>query len=422
MPNGGNYMKLIREMNLKEVYSELLLDKKYDLKLIYKDFNISELYDRARELYKTETGNENISDKELEKWLHDKCCYEVLSDLLWLMVTKLKDSDNYKDEFMFYNFHVIMDMMNEFLIDCQVDEQYDIKNLTSLTEDEINRYICEILKEIDPSIEWLNIYLKAKKEGKIININNYSKEELEKLRVKLKLDKIPSGSNCVVIDDETYYLFLTLNSTLYDIISTIHELIHFIITDNNIYLPPILSEFFSIFYEIYAVSYLHKQGFDINELFTIYQKIRIIDLSLISLTLAPLYNYLKVLAERRKISLDDDIKYYVERLKSLKRINKLPIKYSKIQPIDLAFEKCDKYIEFLLDDEFYNLYPYVVGSGLAFEAMKKYDKNLLNKIRGFVNPTSCVDPYEVFSICGFIEEDLIRVGEGLKEFQKEKRP
>ena len=406
-------MKLIKKMNPKEVYSELLLAKKYDLKLIYKDFNITELYDRARELYKTETGNENISDKELEKWLHDKCCYEVLSDLLWLMVTKLKDSDYYKDEFMFYNFPVIMDMMNEFLIDCQVDEKYVVKNLTKLTEEEINRYICEILKEIDPSLEWLNIYLKAKNEGKIIYINNYSNEELDKLRIELKLDKIPSGSNCVVIDDETYYLFLTLNSTLYDIISTIHELIHFIITDNNIDLPPILSEFFSIFYEIYAVSYLHKQGFDINELFTIYQKIRIIDLSLISLTFTPLYNYLEVLTKKRKVSLDDDIKYYEERLKSLKRINKLLI--------DLAFEKCDKYIEFLLDDDFYSLYPYVIGSRLAFEAMKKYDKNLLNKIRGFVNPTSIVDPYEVFSICGCTEEDLTRVGEVEKQFRKEKR-
>lgn len=413
MPNGGKYMKLIKKMNPKEVYSELLLAKKYDLKLIYKDFNITELYDRARELYKTETGNENISDKELEKWLHDKCCYEVLSDLLWLMVTKLKDSDYYKDEFMFYNFPVIMDMMNEFLIDCQVDEKYVVKNLTKLTEEEINRYICEILKEIDPSLEWLNIYLKAKNEGKIIYINNYSNEELDKLRIELKLDKIPSGSNCVVIDDETYYLFLTLNSTLYDIISTIHELIHFIITDNNIDLPPILSEFFSIFYEIYAVSYLHKQGFDINELFTLYQKIRIIDLSLISLTFTPLYNYLEVLTKKRKVSLDDDIKYYEERLKSLKRINKLLI--------DLAFEKCDKYIEFLLDDDFYSLYPYVIGSRLAFEAMKKYDKNLLNKIRGFVNPTSIVDPYEVFSICGCTEEDLTRVGEVEKQFQKEKR-
>lgn len=405
-------MKLISEMNSKEVYSELLLNEKYNLKLIYQDFNISELYDRARELYKIETGNENISDKELEKWLHDKCCYEVLSDLLWLMITKLKDSDNYKDEFMFYNFPVIMDMMKDFLIDCQVDEQYDIKNLTKLTEEEISSYICEILKEVDPSLEWLNIYLKAKKEGKIININNYSKEELEKLRIKLKLDKIPSDSNCVVIDDENYYLFLKLNNTSHDVISIIHELIHFIIVEYNIDLPPILSEFFSIFYEIYTIFYLQKQGFDINELFTIYQKIRIIDLSLISLTFTPLYNYLEVLVKKRKISINEDIKYYEKLLETLKRLNQFPNNYSKIQPIDLAFKKCDKYINFLLDDEFYNLYPYVVGSILAFEAMKKCNKDLLNKIRSFINPTSIIDPYEVFSVSGCVEDDLVRVGEG----------
>ena len=291
-------------------------------------------------------------------------------------------------------------------------KQYDIKNLTKLTEEEINSYICEILKEVDPSLEWLNIYLKAKKEGKIININNYSKEELEKIRIKLKLDKIPSDSNCVIIDDENYYLFLKLNNTLHDVISIIHELIHFIIVEYNIDLPPILSEFFSIFYEIYTLSYLQKQGFDINELFAIYQKIRIIDLSLISLTFTPLYNYLEVLVKKRKISINEDIKYYEDVLEWLKRINQLPIKNNETQPIDLAYMKCDKYINFLLDDEFYDLYPYVVGSVLAFEAMKKCNKDLLNKIRSFINPTSIIDPYEVFSVSGCVEDDLVRVGEG----------
>ena len=221
---------------------------------------------------------------------------------------------------------------------------------------------------------------------------------------------------------ENYYLFLKLNNTSHDVISIIHELIHFIIVEYNIDLPPILSEFFSIFYEIYTLSYLQKQGFDINELFAIYQKIRIIDLSLISLTFTPLYNYLEVLVKKRKISINEDIKYYEDVLEWLKRINQLPIKNNETQPIDLAFKKCDKYIKFLLDDEFYNLYPYVVGSVLAFEAMKKCNKDLLNKIRSFINPTSIIDPYEVFSVSGCVEDDLVRIGEFEKKLQKEKRP
>ena len=400
-------MKQISEMNIFDIFFELFFIKYYHKG----EYEISDIYKRAKELYQTE-NNDLISDEEVEKWIHNKCCYGVLDELLYNMIRKLNKSEIYEDQFMYYNFPIIMDMMKEFLEDCEIDNNYNIKDLTNLTNEEIDKYICDILKEIDPSLEWLNIYTKAKNEGKIIDISNYSKDELKQLKIDLKLDKIPSGNNCIVVDNENYYLILTLNNTLYDIISTIHELIHFIITDNDINLPPILSEFFSIFYELYAVSYLHKKGFDINELFTIYQKLRIADLSLISSTFIPLYNYLEVLVKKRKISINEDIKYYKKLLETLKRLNQPPNNYSKTQPIDLAYMKCDKYINFLLDDEFYDLYPYVVGSVLAFEAMKKCNKDLLNKIRSFINPTSIIDPYEVFSVSGCVEDDLVRVGEG----------
>ena len=54
--------------------------------------------------------------------------------------------------------------------------------------------------------------------------------------------------------------------------------------------------------------------------------------------------------------------------------------------------------------------------------MKKCNKDLLNKIRSFINPTSIIDSYEVFSVCGCVEDDLVRVGEFEKKLQKEKRP
>lgn len=407
-------MKQISEMNIFDIFFELFFIKYYHKG----ECEISDIYKRAKELYQNENNN-SISDEEVEKWIHNKCCYGVLDELLYNMIRKLNKSEIYEDQFMYYNFPVIMDMMKEFLEDCEIDNNYNIKDLTNLTNEEIDKYICNILKEIDPSLEWLNIYIKAKNEGKILDISNYSKDELEQLKIDLKLDKIPSGNNCIVVDNENYCLILTLNNTLYDIINTIHELIHFIITDNDINLPPILSEFFSIFYELYAVSYLYKKGFDINELYTIYQKLRIADLSLISLTFKPLYIYLEILAKNGRISLNDDIKYYENMLGALKKIDKLPSKYEQMQPIDLAFKKCDKYIKFLLDNEFYDLYPYVVGSYLTFEAMKNCDKNLLIKIRNFINPTSIIDPYEVFSVCGCIEDDLERVGE--EQIPKEKR-
>lgn len=410
-------MKPISEMDVKEVYFELLLNKKYNLKEYLKEFNIDNLYERARELYKYENGTENISKEKLEKWLHDKCSYDVLSDLLWVMLINLKDSE---DKFMFYNFPVMIDLMHDFLESCKIDNQYDMKDLTKLTDEQIDKYICEILKKIDPTLEWLKIYEIAKKDGKIIYLNKLDDKQLEEL--KHKLNKLPIGNSCIILKDDTCYLALTYNNTLQDVINTIHELIHYIIETNKVEIPKMLSEFFSIFYELYTICYLKQQDFNINELFTIYQKIRILDLSLISLTFDPLYHYLTNLIKNRKISINDDVKYYEKALQSLEQINKLPDNYKNVQPIDLAYMRCDKYINFLLDNEFYKIYPYIMGSYLAFEALKKFNDEMLNKIRSFISTSTTIDPYEVFGVIDCVDDDLVRVGEGEKQFQKEKRP
>ena len=206
-------MKKISEMNIFDIFFELFFIKYYHKG----ECEISDIYKRAKELYQTE-NNDLISDEEVEKWIHNKCCYGVLDELLYNMIRKLNKSEIYEDQFMYYNFPIIMDMMKEFLEDCEIDNNYNIKDLTNLTNEEIDKYICNILKEIDPSLEWLNIYIKAKNEGKIIDISNYSKDELEKLKIDLKLDKIPSGNNCIVVDNENYCLILTLNNFLHLII------------------------------------------------------------------------------------------------------------------------------------------------------------------------------------------------------------
>ena len=414
-------MKPISEMNIKEIYSELLLNKKYNLKEYLKEFNINDLYNRARELYKYENGIEDISNEELEKWLHDKCSYDVLSDLLWVMLIKLKD---YEDKFMFYNFPVMIDLMYDFLESCKIDNQYNVKDFTKLTDEQIDKYICEILKKIDPTYDWLGIYETAKNDGKVLYLNNFNKEQLEELRTKLSLEEILVGNNCIALNDGNCYLALTYNNTVQDIINTIHELIHYIVKTNKVETPPILSEFFSIFYELYTIYYLKEQGFSINELFTIYQKIRIADLALISLTFKPLYHYFTLLAKNRKISINDDLKHYEELLESLKKVGKIPNKYKNMQPIDLAYKKCDEYIKFLLDEEFYKMYPYIIGSYLTFEAFQKFNDKMLNNIRSFISTSGTIDPYDVFEIIGCDVEnlELVRVGEETKGIQKEKRP
>ena len=49
---------------------------------------------------------------------------------------------------------------------------------------------------------------------------------------------------------------------------------------------------------------------------------------------------------------------------------------------------------------------------------------MLNNIRSFISTSTIIDPYDVFETVGCDVEnlELIRVGEGEKQFQKEKRP
>ena len=63
-------------------------------------------------------------------------------------------------------------------------------------------------------------------------------------------------------------------------------------------------------------------------------------------------------------------------------------------------------------------------SGFAYFCASKYAQNRINKIRAFINTSSTIDPYDVFEAVGCDVEnlELIRVGEGEKQFQKEKRP
>ena len=47
---------------------------------------------------------------------------------------------------------------------------------------------------------------------------------------------------------------------------------------------------------------------------------------------------------------------------------------------------------------------------------------MLNKIRSFISTSTTIDPYEVFGVIDCVDDDLVRVGEGEKQFQKEKSP
>ena len=74
----------------------------------------------------------------------------------------------------------------------------------------------------------------------------------------------------------------------------------------------------------------------------------------------------------------------------------------------------------MLDNEFYNMYPYIIGSYLALEISRKSNNEILDKINNYISiENSVIDPYDIFKMA-FPDLEFERVGE--EEIQKEKRP
>ena len=145
----------------------------------------------------------------------------------------------------------------------------------------IKDIIKDILDEVDGTSEWLEIYLDAVNSGHIIYLNELDDESLNKLKRGLGILNIESFDNtCMHLGNKDRYLFLNYKDNLGDVIFTIHEIIHYIneILDNGRNVFPLVREFPSIFYEMYALNYLYKIGYSEEELMKVYH-FRIDDLN-----------------------------------------------------------------------------------------------------------------------------------------------
>ena len=405
-------MKSISEMNLLEIFT-IIFNKKNKISCSkFKNIDLTSLYKRAYEFYCI-NNEENIYDEEkIYNWMIEKLSYEFLTLLIDVKLDYLLE----KDKFMFYNLPAIINIMHEFLNTCSIDK-INIINTQTISKEKTNSLVNEILKQIDPSLEWLKIYEECRKNNKIIYINEYNEDQLKELAHKLYLSKIPREDSCICLPNNTHYIILNYKNKLYDTISTIHEFIHYIIETQSIKKPLLLTEFFSIFYEMYSLYFLKKQGFDLKELTSIYQNFRIRNLYMISLEIEPLFKYIKTFVEKKYVAFEDDFNYYVDLLKKLNIKNE-----DNLSPEKLAYKRCEKYIVSLLNNDFFETYPYVIGSYLSFEAMSNFDEKILEKIKEYLDSDN-IDPYDVFKFVGCDVEklEIKRVGEEEKTFQKEKR-
>ena len=157
-------------------------------------------------------------------------------------------------------------------------DNYSIKDdyeLSELTDREINQIICDILMELDPNGDWLEIYLKARRTAHIIYINELDKEGLKKYEQILGISGLKRLDNtCLNISSDESFVFLNYEGNISDVVFTIHEIAHYINArlDDVTSVSPYVREFPSIFYEMYALNYLKNLWYPEGELLSIYNK------------------------------------------------------------------------------------------------------------------------------------------------------
>ena len=408
-------MEEISELKLYELYylitAYMLHD---DMNLPY---SIDFVHQSVSNAYTKETGlaNETNQDK-VSNWLANKCRYQLLDELMLHMYHDLTVKD---DESMIDNTDLFF-VNNLYAMDKVMESYYDevapiIYNTESQKLSESNKketisIVKDILSEIDDNNEWLNMYEDMLSINHIIYINELSDVEKDKLVARIGVKSIKEIENsCLSIDNDTY-IFLNYTNTIADIPTTIHEVIHYIIKETNFGSRelPILREFPSIFFELYALNYLKRLGYDETEIRTINQA-RLTNSFSMYHDVKDMMYYLKMLIEKGRITEKQDLKTTNREINRIKKIfNKQEINAlladnpNEFDAKTKCYERADSVINNIIinPDILFNYYPYIIGSYLADMAIKRTttSRTTLSLMKYISEKISKLDGYDIFSV------------------------
>lgn len=329
--------------------------------------------------------------------LLEKLCYHFLNPMMVGTVEL-----DYTDYFMYQN----LDSMIDFLY-LQLEELKNSttsnKKLSPIKKETTDSLVCEILKELDPTLKWLNLYYQAKKKKQIFYRDEHTEEEVELFFQSSKVSYIHlKDSNFCTLIGNTPYIYLNRTNTINDVSTTIHELIHFIDASNHLnYINrSSLNEFPSIFYELYSLFFLYQHGYRKEEIEQINENRLSSTFHTIENNII-LLSYLKIYFQYSDITEEIDTELTSEILKTMD--HNFAFDLEKI-----VQSKCDQAIEFmtLFPFEFFESYPYVIGNYLAHQAMKKLSTDFLMQMKDCTEHLSKIDPYNAFQMVGCDMEAL----------------
>lgn len=398
------------DLKLYELYYLILVDHIHNDNLIPYDMEL--IWHKINDYYFKECNVKLDINSEkdcitLFNWLRNKTRYELLDHLMLQMVNRFinledvnGDTIDNRDEFFINNLDTIYDILSiqaKTIIDkINIDE----KELPKLTKEETIDIVKDILMEIDPNGDWVTLYEDAIRNKKILYLNEITLEDEARIKRLIGIDSLKHIDNSYLqVGKNDGYLFLRYNGDIGDIPPTVHEVVHYIIRkySNGKTEAPILREFPSIFYELYAINYLEKLGYD-REILDVINYDRLIDSYLSLKDMNNMLFYLYLMLSNNKIDMENDKKLYEEMLNNAEILLKESI-YDKDNDYT---NRCDQVTCDLITNPYllFQIYPYIVGNYLADQGINKIsvDKTLFSIIKYITENLTSVSVYDVFSL------------------------
>lgn len=385
-------MHNVDEMKLYELYYIVYVYSMYEDDDIV-PYDMEYVWHKINDYYYQESDRlldiNNEDDRSiLFNWMKEKCRYQLLDELMVHMFNSfinIEDNgiDN-RDEFFINN----IDAMEEIMSTSNNSIKIDNILLPELSKNKVITLVKEILLEIDPSLEWLRIYEEAINNNKIIYLNELDKRGIIDLKKELGINSLKYVDNsCLTLEDGEKYILLNYKGDISDASTTIHELVHYISKYNhNEKESPILREFPSIFFELYALDYLKEIGYDENDIKLVNQH-RIADTYMATIESRLFVYYLKMIMDNGVITEE------IDRQMISDRWYYLASDYKK---------NCDNCIRDLIINPytFFEIYPYVIGNYLANKTIKKLksDRQILGIIKYMNDNLYKIDPFYVFNL------------------------
>lgn len=410
--------------SLTELLRAIIYDK-YDLD---DSIDINAVYVAVNKKYCDSIGldiNKDIDRAFLYNWLKEKVGYDLLNEIIQETIDYLGEKNKNKHSFfLLENFVPLTDIIKS-QINLSVREgNKNLQSLSYVPYEETEEMFIDYLKKIDPSLEWLNIYLEAKKQRKIVYLDEVTEEEKRTILHVLDVDNLEESPNGSLYMGGNQLIWLTKKYTIEDFNSLLHEFIHYVVNLKNIpkNVPHVLDEMPSIFYELYSHRYLLANGFSEEEINTLRYNRMQNSLYGASLVL-DVFSLLSIYVERGKVDKEyllDCKNKQLSNMRSLLNTSSMDTLLSMNKTLSNPLMALDKEWEEnvrKMVTQLYTIhmwYPYVLDTYFANESLKNSNNYTISNMKYITENFAGLNVGDVLELMGVNIEKL-----GLTAFKLE---